>query len=141
MKTPILSLLAAFLLLSLSAFSQDQKTVFENASLIKTSNGTPCVALSWKKGTENTAYYLVERSVDGNEFKQIALVFTGENPEFTSYQYKDKSITSASGTVYYRIILVNDQKVITPLPTKKVVLSADVNSIMQVDFSKDVAKQ
>src|SRR5919206_202002 len=40
MKTPIFFLLAAFLLLSVSAFSQDQKTVFEKASLEKAANGS-----------------------------------------------------------------------------------------------------
>src|SRR5438067_179247 len=126
MKTPIVSLLA-LLLLSLNSFSQDQKTVFENASLTKSATGTSYVALSWKKGSENTSYYLVERSVDGNVFKQIALVFTSEMPEFVNYQYRDKNVASPNGTVYYRIILVNDEKVMTSLPAKKVVLKVDTN--------------
>ena len=119
MKTVTLFLLAAFLLLSVISFSQNQNTVFENASLIKSANGSSAVSLSWKKGAENTAYYLVERSVDGNTFKPIALVFTAENADFVNYKYKDNNIASASGTVYYRIAIVNNQKILPFFLLKK----------------------
>ena len=141
MKTLTLSLMAAFLMLSFIAFSQEPKTVFETASFSKTANNSPCVALGWKKGAENTAYYLVERSMDGNEFKTIALVFTAEDADFVNYQYKDKSFSASNNAVYYRITIVNDKKELTCLPVKKLMFSPDVNGIFTGDFSKDVAKR
>ena len=123
MKT-ILSFVAAFLLIASTATAQDQKSTFENASLTKAADGAACVQLNWKKGAENTAYYLVERSNDGKEFKQVALVFTSEDANFVNYKFRDKGFASANGAAYYRICIVNDHNEITYLPAKKVDLSA-----------------
>lgn len=120
MKTVVPFFLALFLLTATSLFAQDRKTVFENPSFAKASDGSASVNLMWKKGTENTAYYLVQRSIDGVEFKTIGLVFTSEDSNFSDYAFRDKAneITSVS-EVYYRVAIVNDQKELTYLPVKK----------------------
>ena len=120
MKTLGSLFIAAFLLLATTSFSQEQKAVFETAGLSQYTDGTPCVQLAWKKGGENTAYYLVERSADGISFKQIALVFTAEDASFTNYQYRDKGFASAGAAAWYRIAVVNATKELTYLPVKKV---------------------
>jgi hypothetical protein len=133
MKTIATFFVAAFALLSITSFSQEQKSVFENANLARSGDGLPCVQLNWKKGTENTNFYLVERSTDGKEFKQIAVVFTSEDPGFTDFQYRDKGYTASGNTVYYRIAIVNDQKEISYLPMKMVMLSNNGNTAVEVD--------
>jgi len=118
MKTFVSFFTAAFLLLSGTAFSQS--SVFETASLAKAGDGLPCVQLNWKKGGENTAYYLVERSSNGVDFKQIALVFTAEDEQFSAYKYRDKNFAQAGSTAYYRIVIVNDKRELAYLPVQKV---------------------
>lgn len=120
MKTLVAFFVSAFVLLATASYSQVQKSVFENASLAKTTAGLPCVQLNWKKGSENTAYYLVERSADGKEFKQIALVFTGEDNGLVDYKFRDNGYASAGSAAYYRIAIVNDRHEATYLPVRKV---------------------
>lgn len=118
MKTFVSFFTAAFLLLSGTAFSQS--SFFETASLAKAGDGLPCVQLNWKKGGENTAYYLVERSSNGVDFKQIALVFTAEDEQFSAYKFRDKNFAQAGSTAYYRIAVVSDKRELTYLPVQKV---------------------
>lgn len=125
MKT-LLSFVATFLLIASTAIAQDQKSIFENVVITKAADGTATVQLNWKKGAENTAYYLIERSNDGKEFKQVALAFTSEDANLVNYKFRDKGVASATGAAYYRICIVNDQKEITYLPVKKVDLSTGV---------------
>lgn len=129
MKTLLSFFTAAFLLFATTTYAQQQASVFEKAVLAKAGDGLPCVQLNWKKGTENTAYYLVERSADGKNFKQIALVFTSENPAFCNYKFRDKGYTESGNNVYYRIAIVNDQKELQYLPVKKADLSSTAFSV------------
>ena len=66
----------------------------------------------------NTNFYVIERSVNGQPFKEIAQVFT--SPDSTAkfdYQYFDKLNADIKGAIYYRIkiIAANDQPVYTPV--------------------------
>jgi hypothetical protein len=126
MKTSLLFFLSA-LLMTTAAWSQNGASVFENASLAKTPGSLPCMLLNWKKGEENTAYYLVERSADGKAFKTVAVVFTAEDPAFCSYAFRDQTQASAKTDIYYRIGLVNGQKEVTYLPVRKASFAANSN--------------
>ena len=84
--------------------------------------------LNWKKGTENTAYYLVERSADGKAIKTVAVVFTAEDPEFCNYAFRDQAEASAKADIYYRIGLVNGQKEVTYLSVRKASFAATGNN-------------
>lgn len=123
MKTSVLFLFVLSLLAATSVTAQDRKTALETIAVAKAGDGTPCTQLTWKQGTENIAYYLVERSHDGKEFKQIALVFISEDPSFTDYKFRDKGYTAANEAVYYRIGLVNDRKELSYLPVRRMELS------------------
>jgi len=120
MKTVVPFFLALFLLTASSLFAQERKTVFEAPSFAKAGDGSSLVNLTWKKGTENTAYYLVQRSIDGVEFKTVGLVFTSEDNNFSDYAFRDK-VSEIGGAieVYYRVGIVSDQKELTYLPVKK----------------------
>jgi hypothetical protein len=139
MKTFTFLSVAAFVLFSTRSFSQDQTSVFESASLTKAGDGSPCVQLKWKKGSENTAYYLVERSSGGKEFMQVALVFTSEDSTFSAYKYRDKNFAGLGNTIFYRIVIVNEQKELIYLPVRKVDVSmAETTSVAPV-FTNVVA--
>ena len=124
MKT-LASFVAAFVLLSTVSFAQNKKSAFETAVMTKTADGKPCVLLNWTKGAENTAYYLVERSADGKEFRQVAIVFTSDEAQWTSYNFQDKNSAPFNGVVFYRIALVNDRKEVAYLPVTKVNVSEE----------------
>jgi hypothetical protein len=119
MKTAFFSLIV--ILSSLPALAQDQKTSIDNISIITTSAGITSAQLSWKKGDESIAYFIVERSTDGIDFKQCGIVFLSDNPEFVQYKFRDK-ITSNTQGLLYRIGIVNEQKRLSYLPVKKLVL-------------------
>ena len=120
MKALFTLFIAFFIISGNVAFSQEQKSVLERVAMAKAGDGSACVELAWKKGSENTSYYLVERSADGRDFKQVALVFTSEDMQFTDYKFRDKTFNASGNAPYSRIVLVNDQKELTYLPTKRV---------------------
>ena len=64
------------------------------------------VNLAWTGHEENFSHYVIQRSVDGKEYKDIALVFANGNGQ-SSYQYKDPNVSSATGSVFYRLQLID----------------------------------
>jgi hypothetical protein len=117
MKTLLLGF--ALTLFCFTTFAQDQRTSFEQLAIVTTSAGN-AVQLSWKKGTENISYFIVERSTDGVDFKQCGIVFLSEDPEFIEYKFRDK-ISSTTQGLLYRIGLVNEHKRLSYLPIKKLI--------------------
>lgn len=117
MKTLLLGF--AFILASLTATAQEPRTAYDALKVVNTANGL-AAQLTWKKGAENVAYFIVERSTDGIDFKQCAIVFTSEDPAFVDYKFRDKIGTLSQGLVY-RIALVSEQKRITYLPAKTLI--------------------
>jgi hypothetical protein len=64
------------------------------------------VVLGWTGHEENFSHYVVQRSTDGKEFKDIAIVFATGGPDATnSYKYKDAGVSSNTGMVFYRLQL------------------------------------
>jgi hypothetical protein len=117
MKTILLGL--AFVMASLAAASQDTRTTYDALKVVTTSTGL-AAQLTWKKGAENIAYFIVERSTDGIDFKQCAIVFTSDDPAFVDYKFRDK-IGSLSQGLVYRVGIVNDQKRVSYLPAKTLI--------------------
>ncbi len=108
-------------LFCLPACAQDQRTNFEGLSVVTTSAGK-AAQLTWKKGDENIAFYVVERSADGIDFKQCAIVFLSDAPDFTDYRFRDKTSDLSNGLLY-RIGIVNEQKRVSYLPVRKLIFS------------------
>lgn len=64
--------------------------------------------LSWKTtADEKLNLFRVQRSTDGVNFSDIATVFASAS---ATYSYTDKSVSSATGLVYYRIVSVDYTK-------------------------------
>lgn len=117
MKTIFFGLLLTFVCLFGNA--QEQRTSFQSISVVHTSAGMSA-QLSWKKGNENIAYFIVERSEDGVDFKQCGIVLLSEDPQFNEYKFRERIANTSNGLVY-RIGIVTDQKRIFYLPSKKLV--------------------
>lgn len=66
------------------------------------------VLLQWNiTDQENFNHFVLERSADGTNFKDVALVFAKEAGESTDYNYKDKISLSTGSKMFYRIRMVN----------------------------------
>jgi hypothetical protein len=66
------------------------------------------VSLSWTTASEeNFSHYVIERSTDGSNYSDVALVFAdGSATGSANYQYKDPQVSSATGVIYYRLRLM-----------------------------------
>ena len=117
MKTLLLGF--AFSFLCSVASAQDTRTAYDGLKVVTTANGL-AAQLSWKKGSENVAYFIVERSTNGVDFTQCAIVFTSEDPDFVDYKFRDKISNNSQGLVY-RLGLVSNQKRISYLPAKTLI--------------------
>jgi|GEM_PF-3802425 len=115
MKTFLLCLTLG--LTCLFASAQETRTSFQNIAVVTTSAGM-AAQLSWKKGKEDVAYFIVERSLDGIDFTQCGVVFLSEDPEFKEYKFRDRISNNTHGLIY-RIGIVTSQKRIYYLPSKK----------------------
>lgn len=78
---------------------------------VKLDNKKPM--LSWVSSREeNLSAYVIERSTDGSEYKDIAMVFANGTTELESrYSYQDNALPAAKGILYYRLRMIDmDQK-------------------------------
>jgi hypothetical protein len=65
------------------------------------------VQLAWTSELEeNFSHFIVQRSADGKNYKDIATVFAAGGNGSTKYTFKDKNV-AASGLHYYRIVCVD----------------------------------
>ena len=122
MKTFLLCV--ALTSLSFFASAQEEKTKFSGISVVNTSAGM-AAQLSWKKGSENISYFIVERSTDGIEFKQCGIVLLSEDPEFGEYKFRDR-ISNVSQGLVYRIGVVTAQRRVFYLPIKRLVAPENI---------------
>ncbi len=117
MKTLTQNLLKAMLVLLVSAL-----TIASNASVntvpVKpasftadfNNNNTKKVDLKWSTEIEtNLSHFIVERSTDGVNFSDAALVFAyGNTTAKSDYAFADNINRILSGSVYYRIISISE---------------------------------
>lgn len=117
MKTLLLALTFSFICTLASA--QNTHTSYDGLKVVTTPNGL-AAQLTWKKGTEDVSYFIVERSTNGIDFTQCAIVFTGEDPKLVDYKFREKIGSTSQGLVY-RLGLVSNQKRISYLPAKTLI--------------------
>ena len=65
--------------------------------------------ITWASDAEiNFSHYSIERSVNGTDYKQIAIVFPKENNvSRTDYEYVDNLSTASKGVIYYRLKMID----------------------------------
>jgi hypothetical protein len=120
----LITLLAATLIISVSFAKTTPvkfvaKAVVANASLTVTLLPTGKVALTWQAVNETaTTAYKIEKSVNGGEFKTVALLMGETLP---SYTFKDK-ITGVTGNVTYRVVTTDNNVVVNTTTQNLVVL-------------------
>jgi Secretion system C-terminal sorting domain len=67
------------------------------------------IALKWTTTSEtNSSHFIVERSFDGVEYSDIAMLFAAGNSSISiNYSYSDKIPANNSGIIYYRLKMVD----------------------------------
>jgi hypothetical protein len=67
------------------------------------------VSLKWTTTMEkNTSHFIIERSFDGIDYSDAAMLVTAGNSDIQrSYSFNDKVAAGNSGTIYYRLLLVD----------------------------------
>jgi hypothetical protein len=92
------------------------------------------VNLSWTAAEENFSNYRLQRSTDGKNYSDIAVIFPGSGNASNAYSYKDANVASASGMLYYRLVLVDKTEEVTYSDVRVVRLSKEEASISLTTF-------
>jgi len=68
------------------------------------------IALKWTTTTEkNASHFIVERSFDGIEYSDAAMIFANGNSDINiNYSYNDKVPAGNTGIIYYRLKMVDN---------------------------------
>lgn len=64
------------------------------------------IILNWAPFSEGVSHYVLERSVDGRNYEEAAVFFTGEWGNEPGYVYTDKFKQSYTGPLFYRLRVV-----------------------------------
>ena len=117
MKTLTQTLLKSVLVLLVSALTINANAADGTVPAKPTSftaavntNNSKKIDLKWSTETEtDLSHFIVERSVDGINFSDAALVFAyGNTTSKSDYSFPDNINRILSGSVYYRVISISD---------------------------------
>jgi hypothetical protein len=101
----------AFVLFNTIAIAGEHETVQDPGAQLTAFNAAIAnkkIALYWVTGMENNfSHFVIERSLDGVEYKDAALVFANENAATQQkYFFADAVDTNTKGVYYYRLRVV-----------------------------------
>jgi hypothetical protein len=101
----------------------------------------PNALLNWTTGQEhNFNYFMIERSTDGANFTQVALVFgAGESNANINYSYNDKDLKGREGVIYYRLKQVDIDGKFSYSNVRIIRLGDEKTSISLTTFPNPVA--
>lgn len=100
------------------------------------------VNLSWIGYEENFSHYVLQRSTDGKEFSDIAVIFAVNASNATEYKYKDANVASVTGSVFYRLQLVDKVKEATQYSEVRVIrLGKEVGPLQLVTYPNPAVNQ
>ncbi len=96
-----------------------KSAVNDNATIKINLTASAKVNIAWTAGAETTTtVYHIEKSVNGSDFKTIAMLM-GESND--SYIFRD-SIKGVSGNVVYRVIMVDNNVTVKTLTQSLLIL-------------------
>jgi hypothetical protein len=68
------------------------------------------VNITWTTNEENISHYIIQRSADGKNYSDIAVVFANDIPGAYTYKYKDANVSSFTVPVFYRLKMISKKK-------------------------------
>jgi hypothetical protein len=101
------------------------------------------VVLDWTTDFEKDfSHFIIERSLDGKNFKEVALVFSnGDAEQKTTYRFKDAIVNSPDGTLLYRLRFVENSKETYYSQIRVVRLQKEQNKVQISTFPNPAADQ
>lgn len=101
----------------------------------------PNALLNWSTAQEhNFNYFMIERSTDGQNFSQVALVFgAGESDRKIDYSYNDKDLKGRGGILYYRLKQVDIDGKFSYSSVRIIRLGEEKTSVTLTTFPNPVA--
>jgi hypothetical protein len=100
------------------------------------------VNLAWTANEENFSNYVIQRSTDGKNYSDIAIVFAGNTDQMASYKFKDANVSSSTGMLFYRLQLVDHTKEGAKYSDVRVIrLGKDQESIQLTTYPNPVRDQ
>ena len=105
LKSIIFMVVVASSLTAAAGTSSGGTPIVKLSSFTALLNNNSKVDLKWSTETENNlSHIMVEKSTDGKNFKDAALVFTyGNTTAKSDYSFADKITKVKSATIYYRL--------------------------------------
>ena len=105
LKSIIFMVVVASSLTAAAGTSSGGTPIVKLSSFTALLNNNSKVDLKWSTETENNlSHIMVEKSTDGKNFKDAALVFTyGNTTAKSDYSFADKITKVKAGTIYYRL--------------------------------------
>jgi len=104
---PILAFASTIIFSSSNAFASNIPAAtnsVENFS-INISNNKVC--LNWTSGQSNLNYFVIEKSLDGKNYKDAAIVFANTGASEKQALFSDKVAEKSHKTIYYRLRIVD----------------------------------
>ena len=103
----------------------------------------PFVTISWETAQEiNFSYYALEYSTDGNIYTTASLIYgTAQNGNGADYSYVDRSISSNSGLIYYRLKMVDIDGRFTYSPVRIIRLEEQTKTIAIATYPNPVISE
>lgn len=96
-------------------------------------NAASGVELNWSfSGEEELSHYIIEKSVDGKQFKDVAIIFSNTTLAGNEYTYAEAVSDGASKNFYYRLKLVNSDGLFKYSPIRNVVLGTEAVSATKI---------
>lgn len=90
----------------------------------------------------NFSHFVVEKSTDGKNFKQTAVLFADEISSTTNeYKYKDNLQNSTSKVVYYRLKMVDVDQIYSYSETRLVRMAVEENKVQISTFPNPVTNE
>ena len=82
----------------------------ENLSVVFSGSNSKAI-LQWDNNDSTTSHYVIERSTDGVNYNEAAVIFTPEDGANTikKFRYSDKIEVANKKIMYYRLKLVNNK--------------------------------
>ena len=66
------------------------------------------VRMNWTGYEEDFSHYIMQRSTDGKEYQNIGIILpTNSGNQWNEYKYMDMNVSSPTGTLFYRLQLVD----------------------------------
>jgi hypothetical protein len=98
------------------------------------------VQLNWSTALEaNFSHYVIERSADGKNYSEVAIVFAnGNTNQVSNYQFKDQNPGGAGKVVYYRIRFVEMSKEASYSEVRMIRLTKETSEAALVTFPNPV---